>query len=479
MKRPHRARDLRLAASLLACGSVLTSAALGQPGPAGPVTGPVTIRVATFNLEDVRTTDLVNGSQPRLRALAEVVQRIRPNVLFLNELAFDMEGAPGFRPGSTPGQNAQRFLDLYVHHPQLEGAPAPIRYRVFVAPSNTGLASGFDLNNDGVTTTTYPVPPGADDAGNPGPQTAEGRAFGEDCWGFGTFPGQYAMALLVDERLEILADRARTFQRLPWDYMPGAYLPTHAAAATALPAPAPTPAPPTPSSPTAPTDATSPDPSPAAPSVTAPTPPQPRAPQPTVPQPGAPWFADDERALFRLSSKSHWDVPIKLPNGSVVHILCSHPTPPAFDGPELRNKKRNYDEIRFWADYINQQSWIVDDAGVAGGLIDFASFIIVGDLNADPDEGTSFKDPIGTLIRPIRRVNMGFTPMADVAIPRLDPDDTAMFGLRVDYVIPSADLDVRASGVYRTPPTLAPKPGTFPSDHFPVWVDLTIRPPGG
>ena len=30
----------------------------------------------------------------------------------------------------------------------------------------------------------------------------------------------------------------------------------------------------------------------------------------------------------------------------------SHPTPPAFDGPEDRNGRRNHDEIRFWSDYL-------------------------------------------------------------------------------------------------------------------------------
>ncbi len=466
MPRPiHFLLSLILAAPLIAAAQ---EARKPSP-PSSP--GPITIRVATFNLEDVRTTDLKDGTQPRLRALAEVIQRLRPNILLLNEIAYDQptgSTAPG-GSAATGGQNAQRFLDLYLHHPQLEGAPAPIRYRVFVAPSNTGLASGFDLNNDGAITTTFPTPPPSDELGSPSPQTAEGRAFGEDSWGFGTFPGQYAMALLVDERLEILTPRARTFQKLPWDYMPGAYLPTFPAPITPVPATLPA------------VDGTS------ASTTATPTPPATTTPPPAAVQPapaatlalGPPWYSDEERALMRLSSKSHWDVPVRLPNGAVLHLLASHPTPPAFDGPELRNKKRNYDEIRFWADYINQQSWIVDDANVAGGLIDFASFIILGDLNADPDEGSSFKDPIGTLLKPIRRLNMDFTPTSDVQIPRLDPDDTAMFGLRVDYVIPSADLEVRGSGVWRQVPTLAPKPGTFPSDHFPVWIDLTVPAPGG
>lgn len=441
--------------------------------PAKPPAGPITLRVATFNLEDVRTTDLKDATQPRLRALAEVIQRLRPNIILLNEIAYDSESTTA---SGSSGQNAQRFVDRYLHHPQLEGTPALIRYRVFVAPSNTGVASGFDLNNDGVITTTYPTPPPSDELGTPSPQTADGRAFGEDAWGFGTFPGQYAMALLVDERLELLTTQARTFQKLPWDYMPGAYLPMFPSLAPNVPALAPTLDPVTDSSGATIQPNTI---APTTPITTDPTSPAPTNPAPPTPlAPGAPWYSDEERALMRLSSKSHWDVPVKLPNGTVLHLLCSHPTPPAFDGSELRNKKRNYDEIRFWADYINQQSWIVDDAGIAGGLIDFASFIVLGDLNADPDEGNSFKDPIGTLLKPIRRINMDAAPTSNVQLPRLDPDDTAMFGLRVDYVLPSADLEIRASGVWRHPPTLAPKPGTFPSDHFPVWLDLIVPAPG-
>jgi len=48
--------------------------------------------------------------------------------------------------------------------------------------------------------------------------------------------------------------------------------------------------------------------------------------------------------VLRLSSKSHWDVPIDIPLGAGltkrVHMLLHHPTPPAFDGPEGRNLLR-------------------------------------------------------------------------------------------------------------------------------------------
>ena len=59
-----------------------------------------------------------------------------------------------------------------------------------------------------------------------------------------------------------------------------------------------------------------------------------------------------ELDAVRLSSKSHWDLPIDI-DGRTVHFLVSHPTPPVFDGPEDRNGTRNHDEIRFWADYVH------------------------------------------------------------------------------------------------------------------------------
>ncbi len=56
--------------------------------------------------------------------------------------------------------------------------------------------------------------------------------------------------------------------------------------------------------------------------------------------------------MLRLSSKSHWDIPLQI-GGAIVHVLTAHPTPPVFDGPEDRNGCRNHDEIRLWSDYID------------------------------------------------------------------------------------------------------------------------------
>ena len=70
---------------------------------------------------------------------------------------------------------------------------------MFIAPANTGVASGFDLDNDGTV-------------GGP-----------DDAFGFGEFPGQHGMVML--SRFPIVDDEVRTFQHLLWASMPGARLP--------------------------------------------------------------------------------------------------------------------------------------------------------------------------------------------------------------------------------------------------------------
>lgn len=382
------------------------------------------VRVATFNVEDLRTDDLKNPDQPRVRAIVETIQRVRPTIVFVNEIAYDEPGSPGYERGDERGQNGAR-LAVLLAEPRTPGV-APVRYRAFMARPNTGIHSGFDLNRDGVVLDQPPPVPAAKPDGSPGEQTKEGRDYGNDCWGFGTFPGQYGMTLLVDERLEILTDEVRTFRLLPWAYMPNALLPTAPPAEGADPD-----APPT------------------------------------------PWYEGEAGETFRLSSKSHWDVPVRLPNGRVLHVLCAHPTPPAFDGPEGRNKKRNHDEIRFWADYVGGAAYIVDDNGKAGGLEPGEAFVIVGDLNADPDEGSSVHDPIGLLLAS-SRVGADPRPTSPIELEGLDADDTSRFRLRVDYVLPSKGLGVRASGVWRE----APGSGVYPSDHFPVWAELAVPGPG-
>ena len=289
--------------------------------PVSPLFAGVPIRVATFNVslygesQGALLSRLQNESDPQICAIAEIIQRIRPDILFLNEFDYvDPSEAP---PGAGPLTLLQ---NNYLAKGQNRsgspgGAAEPIEYPYsFVAPSNTGIHSGYDLDRNGRVD----------------PKTGSGD-YGGDSWGFGRFPGQYGMAVL--SRYPIDAAKARTFRGFLWKDMPGALLPDN--------------------------DET--------------------------PEPDD-WYPPEVLERFPLSSKSHWDVPVKV-NGQTIHLLASHPTPPVYDGPEDRNGRRNHDEIRFFADYIGPKEdavYIYDDTGNHGGLARGASFVVVGDLNSDP-----------------------------------------------------------------------------------------------
>ena len=206
---------------------------------------------------------------------------------------------------------------------------------------------------------------------------------------------------------------------------------------------------------------------------------------------GSSFYSEDALAILRLSSKSHWDVPIRI-DGEVVHLLASHPTPPVFDGPEDRNGLRNADEIRFWKDYIEGADYIRDDAGRPGGLPRGAQFVIAGDLNSDPMDGDSAPGAARQLLEhPL--VNTSVTPASDGAAaaaaaqgganvrqrgdPRFDTADfrdRAPGNLRVDYVLPSAGLEITDAGVFWP---AEGEPGAAlidASDHRPVWIDVIV-----
>ncbi|MEU4604157.1 endonuclease/exonuclease/phosphatase family protein [Kribbella sp. NPDC023972] len=374
------------------------------------------VRFATYNASLNRAAagqlvvDLSTGSNAQAKAVAEVIQRTRPDVLLINEFDY------------VPNQQAANlFRTNYLQVGQ--GGAAPIHYPyAYVAPSNTGIPSGFDLNNDGRI------------------------AGGDDAFGFGAFEGQFGM--VVYSRYPIDTTHVRTFQLFKWKDMPDALLPDNPA----------TPAP-------------------------------------------ADWYSPAELAVFRLSSKSHWDVPIRI-GKRTVHFLVSHPTPPTFDGAEDRNGKRNHDEIRFWADYVQpgkRSSYIYDDNGRYGGLRPGSAFVIAGDQNSDPVDGDSVPGSIQQLIDHPRIIDplptsagaveaavlQGGANASHQGNPAYDTadfaDNPAPGNLRADYVLPSRQLKPVGAGVFwpiRADP-LSRLTGEFPfpaSDHRLVWVD--IRVPG-
>jgi hypothetical protein len=250
--------------------------------------------------------------------------------------------------------------------------------------------------------------------------------FGSDAWGFGAYPGQYGMVLLSKYPIDL--GKVRTFQNFKWKDMPGGLK--------------------------------------------------------TAKADGTDWYSQNAWNNFPLSSKSHWDIPVKV-GPKTIHILASHPTPPTFDGPEDRNGKRNHDEIRFWRDYTSDHlsSYIYDDQGGKGGLPSNASFVILGDQNASPDEGDAISSGIKSLLSH-PKINADFTPAskggaAHSANNVFAKNHTAMWRMRADYVLPSRrGFKVIDSGVFwpekGEPLAELVEKRESSSDHRLVWVKVEL-----
>lgn len=184
-----------------------------------------------------------------------------------------------------------------------------------------------------------------------------------------------------------------------------------------------------------------------------------------------------EKAIQRLSTTGHWQVPIALPDGRKLGLLIWYATPPVFDGPEDRNGRRNHDEALFWAHLIDGKLPMPPPK---------APFVLLGDANLDPLDGDgltggimallthpALQDPAQKGSHTRREAHKGDALM-----------DTADYsgegqpgGLRVDYVLPSADLALSGAGVLwpaATNPLAAILEAA--SRHRPVWVDIDFPP---
>jgi Endonuclease/Exonuclease/phosphatase family len=389
---------LRLPVGLLACllpaGLLLSVLTVPQCIADEPVK---TIRFATYNVslyakelgEVARRIE--SGSDQQAKSLASVIQTIRPDVLLLNEIDHDADN-----------KTLDLFADKYLAVDQKDTSAIQYEYRYSI-PSNTGVASMLDIDGNG------------------------GVGGANDAWGYGVYPGQYAMAVL--SRFPIDKQAIRTFQQYRWSDLPDALRPTH-------------------------------------------------------PATKSPYYSDKVWAELRLSSKNHADVPVVI-NNTRIHLLASHPTPPVFDGPDDHNGCRNHDEIRFWSDYLKGDSaeYLVDDAGVKGGLADDALFVIAGDLNADPVSGDGRRDAIINLLKHPRLTDAQpkhVLPENASASDSSEPRSmtTADFGgdngMRVDYVLPSRQMTVKEAGVFWPGPQDPRRSNISATDHRLVWVEVSL-----
>jgi hypothetical protein len=146
------------------------------------------IRFAVFNAELTRRNpgllvrDLMKGNDPQIAQVVGIIQAIKPDILLLSGTDFDAQGIA-----------ISLLRDAIM---QGEGVDYPYW---FIAPVNSGVPSGLDLDGDGRLGTA------------------------NDAWGFGYFSGQKGMAVL--SRFPVALAATRTFQNFRWIDLPGADLP--------------------------------------------------------------------------------------------------------------------------------------------------------------------------------------------------------------------------------------------------------------
>lgn len=136
----------------------------------------------------------------QIRNVAAIIQKNQPDILLMAEYNND-----GVGENKTALENFQKnYLSFGQSFDGAGGVKnlEPIEYAYAESyPTNTGLLSNFDLDNNGIA----------------------GQLPG-DAWGFGVYHGQYAFSLL--SKYEIMTESTRTFQKFKWIDMEGSEIPT-------------------------------------------------------------------------------------------------------------------------------------------------------------------------------------------------------------------------------------------------------------
>jgi hypothetical protein len=128
----------------------------------------------------------ISAERPHTTAMAQVIARLKPDILVLSGVDYDMGNATLGSMRALIGAQGHELRHIF--------APVP----------NAGVPSGMDLNGDGIIH---------------GP---------DDAYGYGEFAGARALAVL--SRYPFDLDTLRDFTRFPWRDLPNAKLYTGATA---------------------------------------------------------------------------------------------------------------------------------------------------------------------------------------------------------------------------------------------------------
>lgn len=153
------------------------------------------VRVGHWNIKELGTKKLLDEDAPQLVAMAQVLDRFRPDILSINELQFDIEnvpeaGLPGAPSTVQPGdacqaKNARRLADrLHALNPEL-------RYDYAVVAMGN---SGVEFQTTEEVADNFKVRPDE-------------------------FLGRYSLGLI--SRYPILHDQVRVLHDLAWHDLPG------------------------------------------------------------------------------------------------------------------------------------------------------------------------------------------------------------------------------------------------------------------
>ncbi len=360
------------------------------------------IRVAQFNVamsfpkegqlyQELDKHRVEGTHQLRFQRIAATLQQIRPDILLLCE--FDHQA------DDRGYSSIDLFLSEYCGTEQLGQKAIDYPYR-YLAPSNTGTTLATAL-----TGKSEPRLP-------------------EDGVGFGCYPGHFNFVLL--SKYPIKEDEVMSWRQLAWANKEDHSMPSN-------------------------------------------------------------YYVEAIANELKLSSKNHIKLPLDI-NGQQLNLVYCHPTPPVFDGEEQRNFRRNSDEIKLLVDILDNADYLRQYEQEQVGYIEIIEdennrypskhnekkpqpdlvdgpFVILGDLNNDVLDGDGDKAAMTRLLKHSRIHH-------ECANGRLRPKSRGGFfyhlvlkrrgierkgkpaywthlnGLRLDYVLPSAELHVVNSGVF-------------------------------